>query len=286
MEATSILRRYDPHRLQQTIKWTVYILLLVNWGFYILDDWVAAQASLPDDASPKLWAQAYATSIDELGWFVLLALFELETYSLSDTVLTRPIQAVFLLSRIACYLFLAHTIYAYVYSYLDLKNAVLLSGVTDLCQVADQGASYLYSLKYTAVDALNCSELGSGNQWYQVQNEDYTVTDAAGLAADTKLAVLDIFEGSAWLAIVWLIELNVRIQDRGIAAGWLIAGPNVTKLMFYGVLFFATGYWAYYGHWLYAYDELLWIGGFAAIEMNFAEWREDIKEEQETPAND
>jgi hypothetical protein len=32
---------------------------------------------------------------------------------------------------------------------------------------------------------------------------------------------------------------------------------------------------------LYLWDELLWIGGFAAIEMNVSEWREEIIERGE-----
>ena len=39
-------------------------------------------------------------------------------------------------------------------------------------------------------------------------------------------------------------------------------------------------YWAWLGHWLYLWDELVWIGGFAVIEMNMNEWRDEITEEQ------
>ncbi len=36
------------HNIQQLIKWTVYTLLLVNFGFYILDDLRIAQHILRD----------------------------------------------------------------------------------------------------------------------------------------------------------------------------------------------------------------------------------------------
>jgi hypothetical protein len=35
-------------------------------------------------------------------------------------------------------------------------------------------------------------------------------------------------------------------------------------------------YWASLGHWLYLWDELVWIGGFAAIEMNVSQWRDEL----------
>jgi hypothetical protein len=49
--------------------------------------------------------------------------------------------------------------------------------------------------------------------------------------------------------------------------------------LLYGVLFLMAGYWALRGQWVYVWDEFLWIGGFAVIEMNVAEWREELLEE-------
>lgn len=38
----------SAHNIQQLIKWTVYTLLLVNFGFYLLDDLRIAQHILRD----------------------------------------------------------------------------------------------------------------------------------------------------------------------------------------------------------------------------------------------
>jgi hypothetical protein len=32
---------------------------------------------------------------------------------------------------------------------------------------------------------------------------------------------------------------------------------------------------------LYLWDELVWIGGFAAIEMNVSQWRDELLDKQE-----
>jgi hypothetical protein len=45
------------------------------------------------------------------------------------------------------------------------------------------------------------------------------------------------------------------------------------------VLFAHAVFWAWTGHWVYGWDQFLWIAGFWAIEMNVSEWREEIREE-------
>ena len=69
----------------------------------------------------------------------------------------------------------------------------------------------------------------------------------------------------------------VQLQDRGIFDGPLISGANAMQWFLYLILFAAAGYWGSLSHWLYVWDEALWVGGFAAIEMNLSEWRDEIK---------
>ena len=64
----------DRTNLGQWIKWIVYLLLLVNWAFYIQDDWRIAEHTLRNGGSILDWSGAFATSIDELAWFALLGL--------------------------------------------------------------------------------------------------------------------------------------------------------------------------------------------------------------------
>ena len=44
------------------------------------------------------------------------------------------------------------------------------------------------------------------------------------------------------------------------------------------MLWGAAAYWGYQGHWLFVWDESLWILGFIAIEMNVVDWRGEIDE--------
>ena len=60
---------------------------------------------------------------------------------------------------------------------------------------------------------------------------------------------------------------------------------NGMKALLYASLFAAAFYWGTLGQWLYVWDELVWILGFWAIEMNVSEWRAELKGAKDKVAN-
>jgi hypothetical protein len=76
-----------------------------------------------------------------------------------------------------------------------------------------------------------------------------------------------------WLLVMFTIEIGIWLQERNITGGSLLLVSQAGKAL-YGVLFLDAAYWAWMGHWLYTWDQLLWICGFWAIEFNLKEWRE------------
>ncbi len=277
MSIRSKLAGMNVHAVQQFVKWTVYTILIVNFFFYLRDDMQAAQHSLGDGASFLDWTAEFATTIDELAWFVLLFLFELETYVLSDEAFEGPMGKLIHGVRLVCYAFLAHTIYAYGGIVLALERALPLAGISDICQLVDQGISYTYNLAYTVVDRANCASLSAGSVFFPVDSE-VLVTDADGMAVELRLAWADLIEASVWLLIVFVIELMVRLQGRGVSSGALMTLGNIAKPLLYGVLVVISIFWATLAHWLFVWDEFIWIAGFMAIEMNVAEWRDELQE--------
>jgi hypothetical protein len=261
------------------IKWTVYTLLLINFGYYFWEEWVIAAHALRAGGTFLEWASAFAASLEEFAWFVLLAVFELETNALSDEAFTPRVERALLVSGIVAFALLAHTLYAYAANAVDLERKVtVLPGVTSLCEIADQDVSFAYNMKYTTIDSHNCAELSSANEYYQLFVES-VVTDADGLNIEKQLAWVDVIELSVWLLIILGIEVEVRLQDRDIVGGKLMRAVNISKVLLYGTLFLVMAYWAYRSQWVYVWDEFVWIVGFAVIEMNVVEWREEIKEE-------
>ena len=207
----------------------------------------------------------------------MLFLWELETYALSDDALNRLVQWLFLGIRGMCYIFLAHTVFAWGVAFSDLQNTQADPDVSNLCQLAGQEISFTHNAYYTLIDAHNCKSLPAGPDFYFVDNS--AVTDTAGFEVERRSAWFDLQDAVTWLLIMLTIELGIWLQERNITGGALMLVSQAGKI-FYGVLFIDAAYWAWLGHWLWTWDQLLWIGGFWAIEFNMKEWREDIEHDQ------
>ncbi|MDC0172245.1 hypothetical protein OAK26_00650 [Gammaproteobacteria bacterium] len=265
--------------LRQTIKWVVYALVIVNFGFYIRNDWVIAGHTLYAGSSLLEISRAFATTIDESAWIILLLLFELETYLLSDDPLSRTKTLLMQGIRLVCYISLAHTLYAYGVYLTEIYAAVPVEGVTNLCQLVGKDLSYAYNLVYSEIDSSNCASLSTANQFFYVDPPTFfIVEDSAGLVIEKQLAWIDMFEAIIWLLILLSIEVAVWLQDRNIGEGLIFKGLSITKWCLYSFLWAAAGYWIFRGHYMFAWDEFVWIAGFVAIEMNIVEWRNEINE--------
>ena len=265
--------------LRQTIKWVVYALVIVNFGFYIRNDWVIAGHTLYAGSSLLEISRAFATTIDESAWIILLLLFELETYLLSDDPLSRAKTLLMQGIRLVCYISLAHTLYAYGVYLTEIYAAVPVEGVTNLCQLVGKDLSYAYKLVYSEIDSSNCASLSTANQFFYVDPPTFfIVEDSAGLVIEKQLAWIDMFEAIIWLLILLSIEVAVWLQDRNIGEGLIFKGLSITKWCLYSFLWAAAGYWIFRGHYMFAWDEFVWIAGFVAIEMNIVEWRNEINE--------
>ena len=261
------------------IKLVVYSLLLFNFVFYVREDWVIAGHTLHSGSTFLQWASAYNTTIDESAWLLLLLLFEMETHLLAGRDLSRAHEIISLIIRLCCYVVLAHTPYAYAMTVYDLSQAPIIEGVTDLCQLADQNLSYAYNLVYTKITDGNCSELSTARQFFFNDPPDHLIVqDEMALALERRSALVDLVESITWLLILLSIEVVVWLQDKDITGGLLIKSANMAKVLLYSLLWFAIGYWIYLGHYMFAWDEFVWIVGFVAIEMNVVERRKDVKE--------
>jgi len=279
MNAKVITIGQQSFEIRQTIKWLVYTLVIINFGFYIRNDLVIAGHTLYSGSSLLEISRAFATTIDESAWIILLLLFELETYLLSDDPLSRAKTLLMQGIRLVCYISLAHTLYAYGVYLAEIYAAVPVEEVTNLCQLIGKDLSYASNLVYSEINSSNCASLSSANQFFYVDPPTFfIVEDAAGLAIEKQLAWIDIFEAIIWLLILLSIEIAVWLQDRNIGQGLIFKTLSITKWCLYSLLWAAAGYWIYRGHYMFAWDEFVWIAGFVAIEMNIVEWRNEIND--------
>lgn len=267
--------------LRQLIKLVVYSLLLINFALYVRDDWVIASFTMRNGGSLIDWTRAFATTLDESAWIILLLLFELETFILSDQPLSRLRAFLMHGARVICYAVLAHTLYAYGNYVYELSGVIPIVDITSLCQLLGSDVSYAYNLLYTELDAVNCLELSTASQFFYIDPPEFLIiNDAPGLVVERQLAWIDLLEAAIWLLILFTIEAVVWMQDRGVSAGAMIHGLNSAKTLLYGSLWLAIAYWIFRGHFMFAWDEFVWIAGFIVIEMNVVEWRQEIIDDQ------
>jgi hypothetical protein len=173
--------------------------------------------------------------------------------------------------RGACYVFLAHTVFAWGTTWMDLRTTEPSTEIVSLCELVGQGWSFGYNESYVLIDADNCGTLSDDSQFYVVDNS--AITDSAGFAVERRSAWIDLQDAVTWLLVMFTIELGIWLQERNVTGGPLMLVSHLGKA-FYLVLFFDAAYWARMGHWLYCWDQLLWIFGFWAIEFNLKEWRD------------
>ncbi len=275
----------NMHKIQQAVKWTVYTVLIINFVFYVFEDWNRAVHTLHAGSTFLDWTSEFANSIDESAWFLLLFMFELETYVVADEDWKGWIAHTVRGVRLFCYVLIAHTVYAYIIVVANLQPTVAVENVSDLCGLTSADVSYVYNLKYTEVNDQTCDELSGESQFYWLA-EDPVVSDMAGLNLERDLAWADLIEAVVWLLILLAIEIVVRLQSRGITGGALISTGNALKVFLYLTLIALGVYWATLSHWLYFWDELVWIGGFAAIEVNVSKWRDELLEDKNKLLNE
>ena len=283
--ANTSTKTWNAQKIQQVLKWTVYALLLINFAFYIGEDWNRIAYTLTAESTILNWTAEFATSIDYVGWILLLCMLELETYVLEDEDWKGWVAYAVRGVRFGCYAMIAHTLYAAVLATINLQPTVAVENVSDLCGMVDENVSYVYNLEYTDVTIETCSALSAETELYWVES-GLIVTDKIGLELERVLGWVDLWEVILWLLILLAIETVVRLQDRGITEGVILSVANSLKILMYLVLVAFGIYWAALSHWLYLWDELLWVAGFTAIEMNITKWRDELQVDQNTLQSD
>lgn len=256
---------------RQGFKWTVYTILLVNFAAYLYQDIGYAHYTLDTGSDLREWLAAYVTSIDLAAWFLLILLFEIETTARAG----RPwegaakwfVQGV----RLVCYAAILHTSFANVVALAEFRHPARLPPSADVCDYAGDW-TLLRNRDFLEIDAGNCRTIGRGPEFFAL-SDDRVLTDREGLAEATVLGWTDVAEGIAWLLIVLLTEIAVRLARNGPARRARSAGILRLKILLYAAILAIAIYWGSKAQILYLWDELVWILGFLAIDWNLRDWR-------------
>ena len=273
----------DRLKVFHYFKYTVYALLTVNVYLFFSEEWAAVSHRFAEGLAPGDIIEAFAASIDTAAWVVLLLMFELQTFVLTDEQATRRITMALHVLRALCYIVIVYAFMGYVTKLVFLLGATPLTGTTDLCSLVPGEWAYSIDLdEYAAITAANCAGFSDADSFFQLTGLQ-AVVDQRGLTDITRLAWVDVINAGIWLLVVLLLEIDVRLQEREKFEGLALRISNLTKYVLYSILLLAAIYWGIKGDLVDFWDAFLWLVAFAFIELNVFEWRKESLE-HESPA--
>lgn len=267
-------------KLLPNLKWIIYGLLFINLVYYGYDDWDNAQHTLDSSSTFMDKLGAYATTLDDIAWILLIAIFEIETYWLEDDFDNKAIERSILLAKVICYGFILQTTYSYLVTLGNVNAIPLDQNLTDLCAMASQDLSFVRNLDYADVTAETCKTIPYTETLFLYPHEP-VITDSAGLALESRFSKIDVVENISWLIVIIMIELSIQLQNRGQYDTSILKWSKRTEYAAYLAIILAAIHWGVYGHIVYAWDEFVWIAGFAMLDNNLELWRDELREEAE-----
>ncbi|MEE4661018.1 MAG: hypothetical protein V2J89_11160 [Halieaceae bacterium] len=257
-------------------KYLIYCLLGLNILLFLQEETTTAAALFKQGFTLELFIQAFSATIDTVAWVVLLLMFELETYVLPDDAIQGPTRWALHGLRIVAFLFIGSACFGYFEEMFYYQIVSPLAG--DACQRVGEPWSVLVKLdEFVALTAESCRSL-QGQLW-QVGGAE-VLTDDAGLRRTRWLAFADVINSIAWILVVLLLEIDVRLQLRGRYEGRALTASKLCKVVLYGILFAAAVFWWFEGDFLDFWDAFLWLFAFFFIEQNLFFWQAETEAEQ------
>ncbi|MBQ76198.1 MAG: hypothetical protein CMQ20_14425 [Gammaproteobacteria bacterium] len=241
------------------------------------------QASLSSDAPLDSILETFADTIDMAAWVGLVILLELETYILSDETLEGWSGTIVQLFRGVCYVLICYAAYGFTAGALENFDITPIPEVTSLCDVAADGRYLQMNIvDFEDITPSNCDSLSPDNEFFQI-GENVSLIGKSALPHVQNMGWVDISNAFVWILVALLIELEVALQSADKFGSRTLSWVRSIKTIFYGLLFVNAGIWAATGYPIYAWDAMLWIVGFWAIELNLAEWEEERMQELNAP---
>lgn len=263
-----------PGAATNAFKAIIYLLLIVNCIIFFMDDWQAARGYLNSGASLQEWFDAFPTALDDLAWLVLALIYEFET-AWARRNGAGPRHRLRHAAVVLCYFVILHTFYVYLQDLGAVYRYAPLTGVDSACDVSGAGYYFFDNQHYTEVRADNCAALGRGSEYFRYQGN--TITDAAGLFMALIQSWAAVLESGLWILIVTLLAAMTIVQERGVSRSRLFRVADISIIIGYTLIALISFYWAWMDWPIYLWDNFLWTGAFAAIELNLLRWRRRLR---------
>ena len=264
------------------VKYLTYALLSLNIWLFFSEELNSARFAIETGEEVALGVQLFSATLDTLAWVILLLLFELETAVIPDERFRGMIRFGIHGVRMVCTAAIVMAFLGYFGEWLTLLPSELLSG--DACSRVTEGWSVMTKLDdFMPLTAENCGQFGADTRI--VTGLDQVMASPAGLLEGQRLALVDVINSAAWILVVILLEIEVRVLTRwGGASMPLSQAATFAKVVLYATLVAAAIYWGFKGDFLDFWDAALWLFAFVFIELNVFEWQQELRDQtSETP---
>lgn len=268
---------FNRYTLFKIFKYTVYCLLTYNVYAFFMENQAAAGTVFADGVSFGKIIEAYNDSIDTLAWVLLLLVFELETWVLSDEKIKGSTKWVLNAVSAFCYVFIVYSFYGYVSEMVSLTHLLPVAG--SACDLANSGSwsMVLEQDDYVALTAANCGSLADTHLLRLADAQ--VLGDAAVWREIQWLAWVDVINAGAWLMVVAILAFDVWLQLRHQLSDSIMRYSQVIKGLLYFTLLLCAVYWGINGSFLDFWDAFLWLVAFFFIELNLFEWQAETSAE-------
>ena len=266
------------------VKYLTYALLSLNIWLFFSEELNSARFAIETGEEVALGVQLFSATLDTLAWVILLLLFELETAVIPDERLRGKIRFGIHGVRMLCTAAIVMAFLGYFGEWLTLLPSELLSG--DACSRVTESWSVMIKLDdFMPLTAENCGQFGADTRI--VLGLDQVMASPAGLLEGQRLALVDVINSAAWILVVILLEIEVRVLTRwGGASMPLSQVATFAKAVLYATLVAAAIYWGFKGDFLDFWDAALWLFAFVFIELNVFEWQQELRDQtSETPVS-
>ncbi len=266
-------------KLFTLVKYLTYALLSFNTFLFFEQEMGSASYALAGSGfDPAVIVQLFSATLDTAAWVVLLLLFELETAVIPDERLVGFNKLAIHSVRLVCGAAIVFAWFGYVGEWEVFLEATSTPAAP--CDLVGQGWTIMQGFDdFVALDAMSCSALGMDA--LQVTQLDNVLASPQAFSDAHDLALIDVINAGAWILVVIVLEIEVRLQLRGGVPPrfqWLM---TVSKVIVYATLALAAVYWGFEGDFLDFWDAALWLFAFVFIEMNVFEWQVELELEQE-----
>ena len=270
------------YQIFRWVKYLTYALLSLNIFLFLAEEIGSAQFAIASGEDVAMGVQLFSATLDTLAWVILLFLFELETAVIPDDRLKGLLRSGIHGMRMLCTAAIVMAFLGYFGEWLTLLPSELLVG--EACTRVSDGWSYMVKLDdFMSLTAENCGQFGADTRL--VTGLDGVIASPAGLLEGQRLALVDVINSAAWILVVILLEIEVRLLTRwGGGSRSMSRLANSLKVVLYTTLVVAAIYWGFKGDFLDFWDAALWLFAFVFIELNVFEWQQEIREQTKNAA--